>query len=435
MCIDDFALKKREKYATIMIDIESHKIIDMIESRELNDVTEWLKSYPNLSVVSRDGSLTYKNAITKSHPSAIQISDRFHILKNLTSYCKDYLSKYLKTRVIVDELVIETKKIPPVINKNLTLRQKFNGVSKAIEEGLKKSTVCKEYHIDIRVFNKLSKFTPLERNYYFKSKKDSKLDSNRLKKVQLVSEVRASYKKIGSMRKVAKLFNISRETVKRYLDIEFSFVHGNKGIKKKSILDPYKEIIDQEIALGRTTKVIEQKIRANGFTGSSSTIRKYRANKKKLFENKYYKKNGNVIETNTKKAEYVERRKLIKLLFKKVDKVKGLTEEIVEKIYNREPCFKRIIKLVESFRAILKSKKVEKLYKWIYEANELGINEINSFINGITRDLKAVENAIRYDYNNGLAEGKINKVKVTKRIMYGRCDFELLKKKSIRLEF
>jgi len=122
-------------------------------------------------------------------------------------------------------------------------------------------------------------------------------------------------------------------------------------------------------------------------------------------------------------------------LFKKVDKVKGLTEEIVEKIYNREPCFKRIIKLVESFRAILKSKKVEKLYKWIYEANELGINEINSFINGITRDLKAVENAIRYDYNNGLAEGKINKVKVTKRIMYGRCDFELLKKKSIRLEF
>jgi len=44
--------------------------------------------------------------------------------------------------------------------------------------------------------------------------------------------------------KVAKLFNISRETVKRYLNIEFSFVHGNKGIQKKNILDPYKEIID-----------------------------------------------------------------------------------------------------------------------------------------------------------------------------------------------
>jgi len=40
VCIDDFALKKREKYATIMIDIESHKFIDMIESRELNDATE-----------------------------------------------------------------------------------------------------------------------------------------------------------------------------------------------------------------------------------------------------------------------------------------------------------------------------------------------------------------------------------------------------------
>ena len=80
VCIDDFAIKKRESYGTIMVDIETHRVIDLIPSRECNDVVEWLKTYPNLKVVSRDGSITYRNAITKAHPEAVQVSDRFHLL-------------------------------------------------------------------------------------------------------------------------------------------------------------------------------------------------------------------------------------------------------------------------------------------------------------------------------------------------------------------
>jgi transposase len=84
VCIDDFAIKKRQTYGTIMI--------DMIFSREVNEVTNWLKTYPNIQIVSRDGSVTYNNAISSAHPKAVQISDRFHLLKNLTTYCKDYLT-------------------------------------------------------------------------------------------------------------------------------------------------------------------------------------------------------------------------------------------------------------------------------------------------------------------------------------------------------
>ena len=69
-----------------MVDIDTHRVIDLIESRDLIDVQDWLGTYPNLLVVSRDGSITYKKAITTSHPMAIQVSDRFHILKNLTNY-------------------------------------------------------------------------------------------------------------------------------------------------------------------------------------------------------------------------------------------------------------------------------------------------------------------------------------------------------------
>jgi len=57
--------------------------------------------------------------------------------------------------------------------------------------------------------------------------------------------------------------------------------------------------------------------------------------------------------------------------------------------------------------------------------------EINSFINVIERDMEAVRNAIKYEYSNGLVEGYINKLKVIKRIMYGRCSFETLKTKIL----
>ena len=60
---------------------------------------------------------------------------------------------------------------------------------------------------------------------------------------------------------------------------------------------------------------------------------------------------------------------------------------------------------------------------------------MNSFVNGIKRDKVAVKNAIYYDYNNGLAEGSVNKIKVIKRIMYGRCNFNTLKNKVLKLEY
>ncbi len=427
ICIDDFALKRREKYGTVMIDIDSHKIIDMIESRELDAVKTWLSSYPNLSVISRDGSITYKNAISQSHPSAIQVSDRFHILKNLTNYCKDFLKKHLNSRVVVDEVEqsdITLKKT----HKAYTLKEKYELVAREILTGIKKSNACKKYHLDIRVYNKIVGFTEDERLKYFITKSEIKSDDKAANKMKLVFEVRESYKEVGSIRQVAKLHGLSRNTVKRYLEENFSSISASKGVKRKSILNSYESTIESYIQQGVKSSIIEEVIRAQGYTGSSSTVRHYISNWKKQNSKQSF-------SSKSVKYEYIDRNKLTKLLFHKVNKVKGLTKEIVEKIYLKDDLFRQIIQLVEAFRNLMRNKQVEELGVWITRAQALNISEINSFVNGVLRDIVAVKNAIIYDYNNGLAEGKVNKIKVTKRIMYGRCGFKLLKEKSLRLEF
>lgn len=90
--------------------------------------------------------------------------------------------------------------------------------------------------------------------------------------------------------------------------------------------------------------------------------------------------------------------------------------------------------MLRQFHEIIFSKKVEKLKEWMEKAEKFEISELFSYISGLSNDIEAVKNAITLKYNNGLAEGSVNKLKVIKRIMYGRNSFELLKAKLLRLE-
>ena len=61
------------------------------------------------------------------------------------------------------------------------------------------------------------------------------------------------------------------------------------------------------------------------------------------------------------------------------------------------------------------SGKYLELNEWIEQSDKLKISQINSFVKGFNNDIDAVVNAIRLQYNNGLAEGSVNKIKLVKR--------------------
>lgn len=111
-----------------------------------------------------------------------------------------------------------------------------------------------------------------------------------------------------------------------------------------------------------------------------------------------------------------------------------ITEDQFEQLCQQYPIFKIIYETVWEFKNIFKTKDTSLLLKWINNTKQLHIPEMASFIIGLERDFEAVKNAVIYDYNNGLAEGSVNKVKVIKRIMYGRCHFSTLRNKVLSLE-
>lgn len=88
--VDDFALRRRHRYATIVIDAETHERIDVLPDRTADALEAWLCEHPNIEVVCRDGSATYAEAIRRALPDAVQVGDRWHVWHNL---CEAALSE------------------------------------------------------------------------------------------------------------------------------------------------------------------------------------------------------------------------------------------------------------------------------------------------------------------------------------------------------
>jgi transposase len=59
------------------------------------------------------------------------------------------------------------------------------------------------------------------------------------------------------------------------------------------------------------------------------------------------------------------------------------------------------------------------------------INELKIFAQGLENDIVSIRNALIFDYNNGILEGNINRLKMIKRIMYGSGRYDLLSKRVL----
>ena len=357
MCIDDFALCRRMDYGTIMVDSQSHKVIDMIHSRTLDDVTAWLKLYPHLTIVSRDGATLYKNAVIEANPNIQHVSDRFHLLKNLTDYAKKAIQGLLPSKIIL---------APP------------------------------EDTIEIPVDKAIEHYTDFDR-----------------KKMVKVVEVRELAHQGMSQRQISRYCHLSRPTVKKYLEPTFTIKQQSQ--RQIRLLDTFRTKVYEGIKSGLTIAQINEELQKHGYSGSERTVGEY---VRKLKEEQIQQKD----------SYSVSRYAIIQLLYRKESKI---SPEHLAIIYARYPKLSIILDAVRKFSFYLLNGHSIALCNWLSQIKNYGIPQFNSFVIGVLKDLKAVLNNAVYPYNNGLAEGQINKLKIIKRIMYGRASFETLKNKVI----
>jgi transposase len=81
--VDDWAWAKGQRYGTISVDLEQHRVVDLLPDRSTETLAAWLRAHPGIKVISRDRALEYIKGIEQGAPDAVQVADRWHLLRNL----------------------------------------------------------------------------------------------------------------------------------------------------------------------------------------------------------------------------------------------------------------------------------------------------------------------------------------------------------------
>ena len=377
--LDDFAFKKSKRYCTLICDMDRRVILDILPSRNKDVVSSWLKKYPHIKLVSRDGSALYGGAISDALPGALQVSDKFHLIKNLL----DCISKYIR------------RKYP----RNLE-------ISKYGEE-------------DVGILNATKDIARTEKKFRMREEKIAQ-------KLALIDEIREKNNNGISIRELARVYHMSRNTIKGYVRAD-SIDNWSEGVVRGSVLDKYRDTIIQMAATNKTQQMILDELFKLGYKGSRSNFYEY------MIKNGIRKSSVGGLEKSVITKEVgitIHQSAVVKAICKNTSNLNIYDEKILENLRTSYPELTQLKELIEDIKDIFKGSPLT-LEEWKAKAKEININEINSFVTGIERDLPSVKNSIISEYTNGLLEGMVNKVKGIKRTSYGRCKFDLLRTKVL----
>jgi len=390
--VDDWAFRKGVNYGTVLIDMVTSRPIELLKSREGADLKEWLTKYPDIKIVTRDRASSYSSAINEVCPGAIQVADRFHLLMNLS----DALDKYFKSvsheiRFVIKNKCKEYNNIPPDGTFGNVKEETDSKSSFVIH---KTGKVCNDQRID--TFNKVKELQE---------------------------------KGIGS-RRISRELRISRGTVRSYF-IQESLSPRNSS--RSTNFDVFtKHILVRLNTKGYKIKDIIEEILVLGFNGGKTQA----YNNINLIKSEYKINIPDFTELLQTPIHYIKplsSRKLSKYIGVCLNDINNTDERIyMETLLDNIPEFRIVRKLVQIFRTMLK-KGCGNIKRWIdfIKRSKHKLSGLRTFANGLSWDIKAVENGIRLPWSNGTVEGHVNRIKSIKRQMYGRASFELLRRKVI----
>jgi transposase len=426
--VDDWAWKKGQTYGTILVDLQKRCPIELLPDRQEDTLTAWLLTHPEIEVISRDRAGEYAAAARKGAPQAKQIADRFHLLKNLRDGLKELMARKQKLLPEVEE--VSRDGIPAPAREKRPAQ--VLGDAPWPEEP--------EKH--------WRSMSPEPRHLPASSVHDEEVPSasqvSRTNRYARYEAVRALHQQAVSQREIARRLHLSRQTVHKFLVAE-SFPERSRSAYQGSLLDPYKPYILERWKAGCWNgSQLYSEVKARGYTGSVALFRLFMSSVRKQHRAagtsaslELSADGATVCGPQGPVPPPCVKRRLspARASWLYVSQEATLDEKQREQIAHIRAAHADLdlaYELTQAFVSMLAEHRDSDLESWLTQAEQSVLRELKSFAHGIRRDYAAVRAAFSSQWSNGPVEAQVNCLKLQKRLMFGRANFDLLRLHVLR---
>ncbi len=380
--LDDWAWKRRMRYGTLICDLERGLPIDLLPDRKVSTVSAWLQDHPSITIVSRDGSSEYASAIRKGAPQARQVSDRWHLVKNLAECVSVQLAKTL-AQLRRAEVITQRGSEP--VGEQPPSKLRRPGQTRAVAQ------------------------------------------------VQLVrqDERTARYEHILELQKqgmksteIANQLGVTPRTIQRWIAIG-DIPYSRPRKQRPRLIDPYKAYILERLQQGCRNKAqLERELRAKGYKGSGRAMYRYLETLEPTDSSPRTSASG------TSQAVSIQPNPLLTLsasqatwlFFRKHEDLESEEQETLRQLRQASPHLEATYQLVDAFLQMVRERTGEWLEEWLGKVKASHLQAFQTFVKGIQNDKDAVLAGLTLPWSNGPLEGNVNRLKLIKKSMYGRAE-------------
>lgn len=386
--IDDFALRKGRTYGTILCDLERRKPIDILVGRNKEEVLEWLKNHPGIEIAARDRASSYADALTTGAPSAIQVADRFHLVRNLSDALKEVVDRQSWALPEPASLPVSACEPEPVSDPAPVSADPPARPPSRVES--KRAAAAER----------------LERRYV---------------------EVWRLHADGMTARKIQKVTGLARYTIRKYLRSGEVPKRAERR-RDPSIVDPFVDYLQQRWDSGEhNVRALFAEIVRQGYAGSESNLRRVLAPWRSHLPKAQRKGRGRAPRKDYRSVPKVTWKDVRWAVLCPPEHLNAGQRQLLQDFLPLHPPLTLARDLVARFRNMLKNHDTIAFDTWLKNAAESGLAPFERLSRTLQSDRSAVLAGIALPWSTGPVEGQITRVKLLKRIGYGRASLALLR--------
>jgi transposase len=392
--VDDFALRKRQTYGTILVDLERRQPVALLPERTAAPVAQWLREHPGVEVIARDRASAYAEGARQGAPAATQVADRFHLLQNLA----EALTHVFTTHGRALDAVNATEHQQPVPLPDGT---------SAVPVPPPPTPPAEQARTAQRAARRQARY----------------------------DEVWALHRQGWSTAAIAAQVGCSRRTIERYLQMPTWPVQQHRRHYGRSILNPYKAYLLERWNAGCHTAIqLFQEIQAHGYTGSYRRVTAYvsRIRQAQGIPPRRQGRRQLLPMVAEPVSQPLTPRRATWLVLRRAEQRTEVEAQQLAQLHAQSAEIAEAIDLAQDFTHLVRQRQPEHLEPWLERASTSALEAVRRFTSGLRDDYAAVKAGVTLPWSSGPVEGHINRLKMLKRQMFGRARLDLLSRRFIR---